>query len=651
MSTAARIQPYEGTEPYIFISYSHRDYERVQPILRGLVSKGYRLWYDEGIDPGTEWDENIAAHVEGCSFFLALISRAYLASDNCKDELNYARDLNKQRVLVYLEQVELPGGMRMRLSRIQAVHKYGYQDESAFYEKLFSAQGIDACLGEAQASASGSDEPQPERKALVDFLTPADEPYAFPSLALLREPTPRPAAEDAETAAQAQQLVKLLQAFKVPATIHHITRGPAVTRYALALEPGIRLTTLTALQDHIACELNVMKVRIEAPIPGTMLAGIEVPNKQRTTVSLRELLESREMQKAAQPLTVPLGLNTNGKTVVCDLEKMPHLLMAGATGSGKSVCIQTMLCSLLYRCSPEELRLLLIDSKNIEYGCYHGIPHLLRPVVSDPQEAADVLDETITEMLRRYQLFKDAGVRNFKAYNDKAERKLPRIVIVIDDLADLMLICKHEVEERICRLTQLAKGAGIHLIAATQSPTINVLTGMIRANIPSRIAFRVPAAEQSRMILDRVGAETLLGYGDMLYMPAGAFAPERVQGCFISEEEVRHVVDFIRPGGAKDMPAKPAPGLEAENLVRKMGILVREQKALLARSIDIAVEEGEIAAFQLTRKLRIGFNRAWSLVQEMEKLGVIIAEEGVTIRRCRISKEELKHRRDRGELP
>ena len=646
-----RTPPYDGSEPYIFFSYAHRNGDAAQPIIARLTEAGYRVWYDEGIDPGTEWDENIAAHVEGCSFFLALISRAYLASDNCKDELNYARDLNKQRVLVYLEQVELPGGMRMRLSRIQAVHKYGYQDESAFYEKLFSAQGIDACLGEAQASASGSDEPQPERKALVDFLTPADEPYAFPALALLREPTPRPAAEDAETAAQAQQLVKLLQAFKVPATIHHITRGPAVTRYALSLEPGIRLTTLTALQDHIACELNVMKVRIEAPIPGTMLAGIEVPNKQRTTVSLRGLLESREMQKAAQPLTVPLGLNTNGKTVVCDLEKLPHLLMAGTTGSGKSVCIQTMLCSLLYRCSPEELRLLLIDSKDIEYGCYHGIPHLLRPVVSDPQEAADVLDETITEMLRRYQLFKDAGVRNFKAYNDKAERKLPRIVIVIDDLADLMLICKHEVEERICRLTQLAKGAGIHLIAATQSPTINVLTGMIRANIPSRIAFRVPAAEQSRMILDRVGAETLLGYGDMLYMPAGAFAPERVQGCFISEDEVRAVTDFLREGSARDIPARPIPQAELLRVLEEKGAMVNEQQAPLHQAIDLAVEDGRISTSLLQRRLKLGYGRAASLVEEMERLGVIGPMDGAKPRRCLITPRELTELRKQGKLP
>lgn len=487
-------------------------------------------------------------------------------------------------------------------------------------------------------------------------------PYVYPGMNLLKLPEAQVGISPEEDAMRAQRLEETLQSFKVPAKVRHVTHGPAISRFELELAAGIKVTKVTDLGKNIAMNMEVKSVRIEAPIPGKSLVGVEVPNRKVATVTLREVLESQPMQEAKSPLVVALGKDIAGTPIVCDLARMPHLLIAGATGSGKSVCINTMINSLLYRCSPREVRLILVDPKVVELQCYNGIPHLLIPVVSDPHKASGALAWAVAEMMDRYKKFQQKGVRAIDGYNAKledGEEFLPRIVIIIDELADLMMTCKRDVEDHICRLAQLARAAGIHLVVATQRPSVDVITGLIKANIPSRIAFKVSSFIDSRTILDRVGAEQLLGWGDMLYLPTGEFTPIRLQGCFMSDNEVNRVTDFIR----ENSEANYDPNIidQLDQMEHENGGFPMVDNAepaddpnsdgsLLQQCIEMAVQDGQVSTSLVQRRLKIGYARAGRLVDEMEKRGIVSAKDGAKPRLCLISREEFEQMKESSEL-
>jgi len=487
-------------------------------------------------------------------------------------------------------------------------------------------------------------------------------PYVYPGMNLLKQAEPQVGISPEEDAIRAQRLEETLQSFKVPAKVRHVTHGPAISRFELELAAGIKVTKVTDLGKNIAMDMAVKSVRIEAPIPGTSLIGVEVPNSKVATVTLREVMESQTMQEAKSPLVVALGKDIAGTPIVCDLARMPHLLIAGATGSGKSVCINTMINSLLYRCSPKEVRMILVDPKVVELQCYNGIPHLLIPVVSDPHKASGALAWAVAEMMDRYKKFQVKGVRAIDGYNAKLEDGedfMPRIVIIIDELADLMMTCKRDVEDHICRLAQLARAAGIHLVVATQRPSVDVITGLIKANIPSRIAFKVSSFIDSRTILDRVGAEQLLGWGDMLYLPTGAFTPTRVQGCFMSDNEVNRVTDFIRENCEADYDPNIIDQLdqmEHENggfhMVDSMESAddPNSDASLLQQCIEMAVQDGQVSTSLLQRRLKVGYARAGRLVDEMEKRGIVSAKDGAKPRMCLITREEFERMKENNEL-
>jgi DNA segregation ATPase FtsK/SpoIIIE, S-DNA-T family len=429
----------------------------------------------------------------------------------------------------------------------------------------------------------------------------------------------------------ANKLQETLESFGVEAKVIQVTKGPSVTRFELQPHVGVKVSKIVNLADDIALNLAASGVRIEAPIPGKAAVGIEVPNKELSAVFLREVIESEEFAVTKKNLAFALGKDIAGNCVVGDLTKMPHLLIAGATGSGKSVCINTLLISLLYKYTPQEVKLLLIDPKVVELNIYNGIPHLLIPVVTEPKKAAGALNWAVNEMTRRYKLFADNNVRNIEGYNDFVEKgiieeKLPWVVIIIDELADLMMVCPNDVEEYIGRLAQMARAAGMHLVIATQRPSVDVITGVIKANIPSRISFAVSSQIDSRTILDSSGAEKLLGKGDMLYYPVGESKPLRIQGAFVSEEEVETVVDFIR-NGLKELEYKKEIIDEIENSVSKSkgG---EDCDELLDEAIKIVLEEGQASTSLLQRRLKIGYNRAARIIDEMEAEGIISGRNG-----------------------
>ncbi len=489
-------------------------------------------------------------------------------------------------------------------------------------------------------------------EAASDETAPAPIPYVYPSLALLKTPAPPNPAGQEEDVFRSQRLEETLKSFKIPARVRHVTHGPAISRFELEMAAGIKVNKVTELDRNIAMNMEVKSVRIEAPIPGKSLVGVEVPNKTVTPVTLREVLETREMKDLTSPLGVALGKDIAGLPIVCDLARMPHLLIAGATGSGKSVCVNAMINSILFRSSPEQVRMILVDPKVVELQCYNGIPHLLIPVVSDPHKAAGALSWAVTEMMERYQKFTDRGVREITGYNaalEEGEQPMPRILIVIDELADLMMSCKKEVEEYICRLAQLARAAGIHLVVATQRPSVDVITGLIKANIPSRIAFKVSSNVDSRTILDRNGAEKLLGYGDMLYLPNGEFTPIRVQGCFLTDSEVNRVTDFIRQHSQADYDPDVLETLERSAAEEDGGADIVDAgnttdgvDPLLAEAIEMAIMDGQTSISMLQRRLRIGYARAGRLIDEMTRRGVISSAAGAKPRQVLISREQFE---------
>lgn len=453
--------------------------------------------------------------------------------------------------------------------------------------------------------------------------------------------------EKKELLENADKLEKTLLSFGVEAKILEVTKGPSVTRFELQPKAGIKVSKIVNLSDDIALGLAAKGVRIEAPIPGKSAIGIEVPNKEQTPVFFREILESNEFKNNNYKVACALGKDITGKCIVTDISKMPHVLIAGATGSGKSVCINTLIVSILYKYSPEDVKLLMVDPKVVELSVYNGIPHLLIPVVTDPKRAAAALNWAVNEMTRRYKLFADNGVRNVDSYNELVkkgvvEEKLPYIVIIIDELADLMMACPRDVEDYICRLAQMARAAGMHLVIATQRPSVDVITGLIKANVPSRISFAVSSQVDSRTILDSTGAEKLLGKGDMLFYPVGESKPKRVQGAFISEEEVENVVSFIKD--IKSDSKCESEILEYINSASDTSIKSNEDcDELLDEAIKIVVETGQVSTSYLQRRLRIGFNRAARIVEELEKNRIISARDGNKPRQVLMSKEEFEN--------
>ena len=453
--------------------------------------------------------------------------------------------------------------------------------------------------------------------------------------------------EKKELLENADKLEKTLLSFGVEAKILEVTKGPSVTRFELQPKAGIKVSKIVNLSDDIALGLAAKGVRIEAPIPGKSAIGIEVPNKEQTPVFFREILESNEFKNNNYKVACALGKDITGKCIVTDISKMPHVLIAGATGSGKSVCINTLIVSILYKYSPEDVKLLMVDPKVVELNVYNGIPHLLIPVVTDPKKAAAALNWAVNEMTRRYKLFADNGVRNVDSYNELVkkgvvEEKLPYIVIIIDELADLMMACPRDVEDYICRLAQMARAAGMHLVIATQRPSVDVITGLIKANVPSRISFAVSSQVDSRTILDSTGAEKLLGKGDMLFYPVGESKPKRVQGAFISEEEVENVVSFIKD--IKSDSKCESEILEYINSASDTSIKSNEDcDELLDEAIKIVVETGQVSTSYLQRRLRIGFNRAARIVEELEKNRIISARDGNKPRQVLMSKDEFEN--------
>lgn len=475
------------------------------------------------------------------------------------------------------------------------------------------------------------------------------EEYIYPSTSLLNinNATKLNSNDKQELIESANKLSEILGSFGVDAKVTQVTKGPSVTRFELQPSPGVKVSKIVNLADDIALGLAASGVRIEAPIPGKSAIGIEVPNKEQTPVFLREVLESEEFLNTNKKLAFSLGKDIGGQCVVGDLSKMPHTLIAGATGSGKSVCINTLIISLLYKYSPDEVKLLMVDPKVVELSVYNGIPHLLIPVVTDPKKAAGALNWAVNEMTRRYKLFADSGARNIDSYNALyakgiIEEKLPYIVIIVDELADLMMVCPNDVEDYIGRLAQMARAAGMHLVIATQRPSVDVITGVIKANIPSRISFAVSSQIDSRTILDSGGAEKLLGRGDMLYYPVGESKPLRVQGCFISEEEVEKVVDFVK-GSENDVVYKEEIIEHINNEAKSSNTNVQEDEEddLLQEAINIVVDYGQASTSFLQRRLRIGFNRASRIMDDLEARGIISPKDGSRPRQVLVSKSDL----------
>ena len=453
----------------------------------------------------------------------------------------------------------------------------------------------------------------------TNLLLHAHSNYVYPPVSLLHAPVSMQVDEE-WIARQVAILDETLENFHVGAKVVGVTVGPTVTRFEISPDPGVKVNKITNLSDDLKLRLAARDIRIEAPIPGKHTVGIEVPNQKPRPVLLREIIEHPAFQEAKSPLTIALGLDIGGKPIVTDLGKMPHGLIAGATGSGKSVCINSIIVSLLYKAEPEQVKLLLIDPKMVELAPYNEIPHLISPVITNAKAATQALKWAVEEMERRYELFAANGSRNLETYN-KTNPPLPLIVIIIDELADLMMVAPNDVEESIARIAQKARAAGIHLLVATQRPSVDVITGLIKANIPTRIAFSVSSQVDSRTILDASGAERLLGRGDMLFLDNGTAKPVRVQGCFISDEEIDQVVEHVRKGG------EPQYLFEQEDLVKKAEELSDEDE-LLIDACRLAVQQGTISTSSLQRHFRIGYNRAARLIDFMEERGMITPSRG-----------------------
>lgn len=483
--------------------------------------------------------------------------------------------------------------------------------------------------------------------------------YQRPPLSLLKRGKAGGGDSDAHLRETANKLQQTLYNFGVRVTVTNVSCGPSVTRYELQPEQGVKVSKIVGLADDIKLNLAAADIRIEAPIPGKAAVGIEVPNKETSPVMLRDLLETEEFQKSTSKIAFAAGRDIAGKVVVADIMKMPHLLIAGATGSGKSVCINTLIMSILYKADPDEVKLIMIDPKVVELSVYNGIPHLMIPVVTDPKKASGALNWAVVEMDKRYRLFAEYNVRDLRGYNEKVSEvekqiengekpeKMPQIVIIVDELADLMMVAPGEIEEAICRLAQLARAAGIHLVLATQRPSVNVITGLIKANMPSRIAFSVSSGVDSRTIIDMNGAEKLLGKGDMLFYPSGYQKPARVQGAFVSDKEVQNVVEYLVTKNGNAIYNE-----EVENHVNSAqtgmasaagaGGGADERDVYFVDAGRFIIEKDKASIGMLQRVFKIGFNRAARIMDQLFEAGVVGEEEGTKPRKVLMSMEQFE---------
>lgn len=551
---------------------------------------------------------------------------------------------------------------------------FGIQKDNELQSKL-SAPAADAVMTKPPAAEPGKKKVKSDKDELSKEVEKVSEqiaindaenaiqqkPYVFPAVDLLKAPdrgkTGDSQAHLRETAAKLEQT---LNVFGVNAKVNNISCGPAVTRFEITPELGVKVSKIVNLADDIKLNLAAADIRIEAPIPGKAAVGIEVPNSQSVAVSFRELVESEEFKNAKSKITFAVGKDIAGKVKVTDIAKMPHLLIAGATGSGKSVCINTIIMSILYKAKPDEVKLIMIDPKVVELSVYNGIPHLMIPVVTDPKKAAGALNWAVSEMTDRYEKFANSGVREINGYNAMIDAmdgkdtekppKMPQIVIIVDELADLMMVASKDVEEAICRLAQLARAAGIHLIIATQRPSVNVITGLIKANMPSRIAFAVTSGVDSRTILDMNGAEKLLGKGDMLFDPQGVPKPLRVQGAFVSDKEVSDIVKFIIENNENAQYSNDvAQKMESlSNDTTNTTVTISDventddgRDSYFAEAASIITDKERASIGMLQRYLKIGFNRAARIMDQLEEAGVVGPEEGTKPRKVLVTKEEL----------
>lgn len=466
--------------------------------------------------------------------------------------------------------------------------------------------------------------------------------YEFPSINILKKQEEKSdKSYEGELRKNAEILIKTLADFGIEVKVEKASRGPSITQYEIQPAAGVKVSRIVSLSNDIALSLACSDLRIEAPIPGKSAIGIEIPNKNKVGVSLREIIESDEFKKIETKIPIALGKDISGKPIIANVEKMPHLLIAGATGSGKSVCINTIITSIIYKSRPDEVKLLMIDPKMVELSVYNGIPHLLIPVVTEPKKAANALNWAVMEMNQRYKKFSETGARDMAGYNKKIEdasEKMPQIVIIIDELADLMMVSASEVEDYICRLAQMARAAGMHLIVATQRPSVDIITGTIKANIPSRISFAVSSQIDSRTILDTGGAEKLLGRGDMLFHPVGEPKAIRLQGAFIDDEEVEEIVNFLK----QDQSVEYANEI-IEEIEKPVNISEEDQvDELFSLAVDLVIDEGQASISFIQRKLKVGFNRAARIIDNMEERGIVGASEGSKPRKVLVTKNDLE---------
>ena len=576
-----------------------------------------------------------------------------------KEDRRKQRELEKQESMAQMEdQIKINFGGNIVDNGGQKLKKYDHSGEDL--EPLTKQSKKQKQKEETQPDVLENnlfrqEEEQKEEKKkevlqLEHGMMVEDEHYEYPPIELLSKQTKRTIKGGAKALTDtATRLQKTLYSFGVSAKVENVSVGPAITRYELKPAEGVRVSKIANLADDIALNLAAETIRIEAPIPGKRAVGIEVPNKEKEAVHLREVLDSQEFVENKSKLTVALGKDVAGNIQLADIGKMPHVLIAGSTGSGKSVCINTIITSIIYNAKPSEVKFVMVDPKVVELSVYNGIPHLLIPVVTDPKKAAGALAWAVQEMDERYNKFASKGVRDLKGYNKAIEKeneagKLPQIVIIIDELADLMMVAKNDVEDAICRLAQKARAAGMHLVIATQRPSVDVITGLIKANVPSRIAFAVSSQVDSRTILDSVGAEKLLGKGDMLFFPAGAPKPSRVQGAFVSDDEVEKIVDFIKSNGTATYSEDILETIENGNKTDKE--LAQEKDdddtdPLLMEAIQTVVETRQASTSFIQRRFKVGYARAGRIIDQMEERGVISGYQGSKPREVLMSLEKL----------
>lgn len=584
--------------------------------------------------------------------------RAYLDENNEKEEEQIKINLNGRAV----EEVDGNGRRKFKHGKDDIVplgmeHK---KNETTSIASSIATENMDPEYIENDLFKKEEEQKEDKTKQVLQLkhaMVVEDENYQYPPIELLSKGEKKAIKGGAKALTDvATRLQKTLYSFGVQAKVENVTVGPAITRYELKPAEGVRVSKIANLADDIALNLAAETIRIEAPIPGKQAVGIEVPNQEKEMVHLRDVLESDEFEESKSKMSVALGKDVAGKVAIADMAKMPHTLIAGSTGSGKSVCINTIITSIIYKAKPSEVKLVMVDPKVVELSVYNGIPHLLIPVVTDPKKAAGALAWAVQEMDNRYNLFAQKGVRDLKGYNALVEKeegvgKLPQILIIIDELADLMMVAAKEVEDSICRLAQKARAAGMHLIIATQRPSVDVITGIIKANIPSRIAFAVSSQVDSRTILDQVGAEKLLGKGDMLYYPTGAAKPTRIQGAFVSDEEVEKIVSFVKTNGEATYSEDILETIENNGKSDKE---IKDANSKdpdddtdehLMEAIDLVVEMQQASTSFIQRKFNVGYARAGRIIDQMEERGIISGYQGSKPRQVLMSKErweELK---------